>query len=493
MSPTAVLLVLVSIACWLLYKTKRAAATEAAAARQAAELAARERDQARGELVLASERLSKLVSAESALTQHLAERDASLSTVRELQRRLDAANAARSNISDEQIRSLNQELLQKRDQLTQLQREIGALDSYSELQSFGLYRPHYAFDAPETYKAELEEIRDRQATMLKEKAAAVFSRQWTVDGSVQKGQVMINRQVKLMLRAFNGECDAALAKVRFNNVIALEERIRNACAAINKLAETYQCAIADGYLELKIAELRLAYEYAVKQQEQREEQRQAREQMREEESVRREIEEEQRDAEREQERAARALEAARAQLQTANQREKDALAAQVSDLEARLAIARAKIERAISMAQLTRAGHVYVISNEGSFGANVYKIGMTRRKEPEERVQELGDASVPFAFDIHAMIYCEDAPELERKLHRVLSMARVNLVNERKEFFAVTLAEIEQAVRACHMGAVEFTKLAVAEQWRRSTLLRAARAENEQAESAKRPQLLSKG
>ncbi|MEQ9074536.1 MAG: GIY-YIG nuclease family protein [Sandaracinaceae bacterium] len=118
----------------------------------------------------------------------------------------------------------------------------------------------------------------------------------------------------------------------------------------------------------------------------------------------------------------------------------------------------------MARAQLTRSGHVYVISNLGSFGEGVYKIGMTRRLEPLIRVKELGDASVPFSFDVHAMIYSEDAPALERALHVEFDGRRVNRVNTRKEFFRVSLAEVRKAV-AKHHGVITFVTVAEAEEY----------------------------
>lgn len=118
--------------------------------------------------------------------------------------------------------------------------------------------------------------------------------------------------------------------------------------------------------------------------------------------------------------------------------------------------------------QNTRAGYVYIISNIGSFGENVFKIGMTRRLEPLDRVKELGDASVPFTFDVHGMIFSEDAPALENALHKAFTERRLNRVNERKEFFRVDLKEIENVVKKNHNKTVEFTKLAEAEEYRKS-------------------------
>ncbi|MEL6615500.1 MAG: GIY-YIG nuclease family protein, partial [Bacteroidota bacterium] len=142
----------------------------------------------------------------------------------------------------------------------------------------------------------------------------------------------------------------------------------------------------------------------------------------------------------------------------------------IEELERRLAEAHANKERAVSRAQMTRAGHVYVISNVGSFGENVYKIGMTRRLDPMDRVRELGDASVPFRFDVHAIIYSDDAPGLEAELHRQFDTKRVNRVNTRKEFFRVPLDEVARVVQENH-GEIEFTLAAEAEEYRKTLAL----------------------
>ena len=167
------------------------------------------------------------------------------------------------------------------------------------------------------------------------------------------------------------------------------------------------------------------------------------------------------------------MEAARA----AHGAELEKMNAQIAVLQQQLDEAKAK-ERAISQAQLTKAGYVYVISNVGSFGENVFKIGMTRRLEPQERVDELGDASVPFQFDVHAMIYHENAPELESRLHQVFERNRVNKINPRKEFFRVSLDEIETVARQ-YKADVSFTKIAEAKEYRQSLAM-----ESEMAKSA---------
>ena len=125
-----------------------------------------------------------------------------------------------------------------------------------------------------------------------------------------------------------------------------------------------------------------------------------------------------------------------------------------------------------------KAGYVYIISNIGSFGKDVYKIGMTRRLEPMDRVDELGDASVPFKFDVHAMIFSDDAPKLEAALHHAFDNKKVNMINNRKEFFNVKLEEIEQVVKENHDKLVEFIKTPDAEQYRESMILKNAYKNN---------------
>lgn len=367
-------------------------------------------------------------------------------------------------------------------ELERLQKEVGFLEAREELHSFGFYRRHYDLDTSDAYRNRLDEVRERQAAMLREKTAAVCTEKWQVDGSAAKGKQMTDRYLKLQLRAFNGECDASVSRVRYNNAVGLEERMRKSFATINKLGETQKCRIVEPYLELRIEELRLEHEYALKLQEEKEEQRRIRERLREEEVAQREFEQAQREAEKEEARAAVALEKARAQLGAAFEAENEEARAQIAELEAELAAAHAKKEQAVSRAQLTRSGHVYIISNEGSFGQQVFKVGMTRRLDPLERIKELGDASVPFGFDVHAIIFTEDAPSLEARLHRALDEKRVNLANFRKEFFATTLDEIEAAICGCDLKA-DLIRDAEAAEYRQTCALRAERIEIARAQS----------
>ena len=351
--------------------------------------------------------------------------------------------------------------------INRLREEFSALDEEANLQSFGFYKPHYNFSSSDAYQSELEVIRERQKQLIKSGAAAVCHIEWTVDGSRAAGRKQINQSLKLILRAFNGESDAAIAKVKYNNVNVMEARIRKAWEAINSLVGVQQCRITQEYVDLKLKELYLVHEYQEKVQAEKEEQRRIREQMREEEIAQRELEKARQDAEREEKRYEAALVKARQEVEQAVGQKQQKLLSQIEALQQKLDEAHANKERALARAQMTRAGHVYVISNVGSFGENVFKIGMTRRLDPFERVRELGDASVPFPFDVHAVIFSEDAPALENMLHRAFHYRRVNQVNERKEFFNVTIDEIAQVVHQ-QRGEISITRLPEAKEYKQS-------------------------
>lgn len=372
---------------------------------------------------------------------------------------------------EERRQAAEKNIVESEARIVQLHTDLKALDEEANLQSYGVYEPRYDFATSELYQARLEEIRSRQKEMIKSETAASSSANWTVNGSAAEGRKQIKQTIRLMLRAFNGEADAAVAKVKYNNFSVMESRIRKAFETINNLAQVQQCRISQKYLSLKIDELFLAFEYQEKLQAEKEEQRQIREQMREEERALREIEKARADAEKEERRYEDALERARREAETAVGESQQRLQSQIEELQAKLDEAQRMKERAISQAQLTRSGHVYVISNIGSFGEDVYKIGMTRRLEPMDRIRELSDASVPFDFDVHAVIYADDAPALESALHRHFDRHRINRVNQRKEFFGVSIHEIAKVVRE-HHGEIEFTLTAEARDYRTTLAIR---------------------
>jgi len=364
-----------------------------------------------------------------------------------------------------------QQISAQQSTLAQLAAQTQAVEETLDMQSFGFYRPKYGFEDSERYAHELGRVRDQQKAMVKSEAATHCAQQWTVDGSAAKGRKMVKEHAKLMLRGFNGECDAAIGKVKYNNVNNLETRINRSFDAINKLGESKQLSITREYLNLKLQELYLVHEHREKVQAEREEQRRIKQQMREEEKALREIEKAKREAEEEEAIKTKALEKARQELAESEGKQTDRLKAIVDKLEAELKDSLERKAKAIARAQLTRSGHVYVLSNIGSFGEGVYKIGMTRRFEPLDRVRELGDASVPFPYDVHAMIYSEDAPALEHALHEHFASRQVNLVNFRREFFRVTLDEIREAVKK-HFGEVTFVRVPEAEEYRKTRAIR---------------------
>ena len=198
-----------------------------------------------------------------------------------------------------------------------------------------------------------------------------------------------------------------------------------------------------------------------------EEQRRIRDQIREEEKARRDFDKALRDSAKEEELLQKAMKKAKAQLEKAHTEQRAVYEAKIAELEQKYLEAEERNKRALSMAQQTKAGHVYIISNEGSFGPNIFKIGMTRRLDPEDRVRELSSASVPFPFEIHAMIWSEDAPALENMLHKKFALAQVNKVNFRKEFFKLSLTEIRAELETTSLH-IKWTITAEASEYRES-------------------------
>ena len=419
----------------------------------------------------------------------------------EVSKRKADLNILVSKISDlekvykEKESALDQDYLKHKAIYENLRKEVSLLEENLENISYGLYRPHYDYKTSAEFKQKLEEIIDKQKQAIKNETATYCPVKWEVGGSKTEGAKMTKHYSRLMLRAFNGECDAAIAKVRWNNIGNMEARIEKAYEAINKLGSTHQTTVTKDYFDLKLQELRLEFELEEKLYQEKEEQRKIREQMREEEKAQREIEKARKETEEEEERNEKALQKAKAEIEKAKGQELERLTEKIKMLEENLQKAHELKERAISRAQLTKSGHVYIISNIGSFGDTVYKIGMTRRLEPMDRIDELGDASVPFDFDVHGLIYSENAPELEIMIQKKLESKRVNLVNRRAEFFDTTIDELEAIVNELNLN-IKLTKMAEAKEYRESLSLKEVQAgvtqktEKEMKEGAKFPETL---
>lgn len=356
-----------------------------------------------------------------------------------------------ASISNE-ISDLRNGYTEKKAIFDRLIKEVAIFDEKLAFAEMGVYEPHFDYSDSEQYKQAIIKNREVQKRMVANKSAAIAKTEWTVSGSKAKGQTMNNRNVKLSLRAFNNECDAAVANVRWNNANAMEKRIINARQQIDNLNASNDIEITDEYLREKLIELKLTHEYREKLKEEREERAELARAAREEQKFIRDMER----AEEEESRYQRLLDKAKLDANKATADKIGVYNEKIRLLELDLAEAHAKFERAQAMAEKTRSGYVYIISNIGSFGDEVVKIGLTRRLDPADRVRELGDASVPFVFDTHAIIYSDDAPALERALHNEFQKTRINAQNFRKEFFRVSIDEVESAVTRLAPGAPFF-------------------------------------
>ncbi len=364
------------------------------------------------------------------------------------------------------LNTLNIESDQKRRQLIDLDEQI-------MLQTFALYEPKFDFVHSSKYKTELDYIRSEQKRLIKEGTACTGNMNWTVNNSSSQGKKMVNDMIKLLLRSFNNECDACVSNVKFNNIVLYEKRIETSYSTINKLGKVMNISITDAYKRLKLEELYLAHEFQLRKQEEKEEQRQIREQMREEARLQRELEEARKNVEKEKRHYNNALAKINDQLMNCkSDEESNLLRIKAEELLVFITDIEQKLQSIDYREANQRAGYVYIISNIGSFGEGVYKIGMTRRLDPYDRVYELGDASVPFNFDVHAMIFSNDAPKLEAALHREFDHLRLNAINRRREYFKVSLDEIEDVVRKNHDQTIEFVKTSAAEEFRETQLVK---------------------
>lgn len=371
---------------------------------------------------------------------------------------------------DARLDAKRQELAELEARIAQAQR--GPVDAYAD---FGLYEPKFDFANSTMYADALRDVRERQKAEIARFNEGLKHTNWTVNGKASEGRKMVTQLGKLAMIAFNGESDELVRKVKAANVNRCIEQVRGSAATINRCLATVGVSIPTNYVYLKEEEIQLAYEFACAKDAEKEAVREAKAREREEAKLMKEIEE-----------ARKKLQKERAQYEGAyrdvaqrlrgctDPSERADLEAKARELQGRLA----DVERAVADVDYRqanqRAGYVYVISNVGSFGEGVYKIGMTRRLEPMERIAELSDASVPFAFDVHALIFSDDAPALEAALHRAFEARKVNLVNQRREFFRVGLDEIKREVMRNHDRTVEFVDEPDAEQWRVSEQMRRA-------------------
>lgn len=381
--------------------------------------------------------------------------------------------------------ALNQSIAEKNTTLLSLDNEIAdrkkLIISFNDdisVQDFALYQPRYSFANSTQYKDRLAQIRDKQKDMIRANTAATGDFTLLFNNSKAQGTKVVKDMQKLLIRAFNSECDEVINNVKYNNYDMSFRKITNSANQIAKLGQMLKICITTDYYNLKIEELQLALEFQIKKQEEKEEQRQLRAEERERVRLERELEEQRKKIEKEQSHYQKALLSVLKQLEDPDKSNDADLLAKRAELENQLGVIDANLQELDYREANQKAGYVYIISNIGSFGKDVYKIGMTRRLEPMERVYELGDASVPFNFDVHAMIFTDDAPKLEAALHRAFEDRKLNMVNTRREFFNVTLDEIKEVVMNNYDKTVEFVDVPDASQYRISQKIKSQMAGN---------------
>lgn len=371
---------------------------------------------------------------------------------------------------------IQKEILNLRSQLKTLNIEIGkkkeqilSLDETLLLESFAIYTPHFAFENSDEYKNRLDIIRETQKEYIKSGHAAKGNMNWTVNGKKSEGQKMVKDTIKLVVRSFNNECDYCVDHVKFNNIELNEKRIRASFDAVNKLGRIMDVQISPDYLQLKLDELHLAYEYQVKKQEEKEEQRRIKEEQREQQKLEKEIREAREKIEKEKKHYNKAIEETQLRIESStDETEKAKLIEKLTELEKNREGLEKEEKEIDYREQNAKAGYVYVISNIGAFGENVFKIGMTRRLDPYERIYELSDASVPFKFDVHALIFSDNAPELEAKIQNHFEEFRLNKINIRREFYRANPDEIESVIKMNYDKTLDFVKIPPAEEYRES-------------------------
>lgn len=357
---------------------------------------------------------------------------------------------ARLQLLETEIGALEEVKLKASKEISRLEKRQLELKTESENRKIAeTITPYkYLIDGPvsDQIKAKLEKVKEKQKSLILKGKGFKIKEFIRWNDNLASGKAMQKRHGKFLITAFNAEVDNIISNTTARNFASSAKKIEKWFDRVNKDGQDSFIELSRDLLALRLEEHRHFFEYKYKKEMELDEQRYMRETLREEAKVKKEIEKFITDREKEEVTYQKSLNAALSKIKTANQEEIEKLNTHIEELKLKLERATNEKERALSMAQLTRSGYVYVISNKGSFGENVYKIGMTRRLEPLDRVRELSGASVPFHFDVHALIPSDDAPSLENRLHTKFASRRVNKVNQRREFFKLTIKEIEEAL-----------------------------------------------
>ncbi len=348
---------------------------------------------------------------------------------------VDALKREVSSLSDD-YSALQAQYKEKRGALQTFEGVINAYSLGVGTVDVSAYEPLHDTRDISVLEVELAKVKQQAKALVSAKRACVsrLPENMTLNGRKGAAKTFVNREIRLRIRCLDNEVKAAIAAVEWNNINRLIERVRAKFQEVNDESKLVKIFLEKKYLDLKALELRLHYEIKQLKQSLKEEEREERQRIREEERDAERVKKELAKAERNRARMEKLVAEELAKIGEATEAQKEKLALHQKELE----LLKAKESRAMSLAQQTRAGFVYVISNTTSFGEGICKIGMTRRLDPNDRVKELGDASVPERFTVHAFIYTEDAPTLEKYFHNYFDDRRVNLVNRRKEFFRVS-------------------------------------------------------
>lgn len=370
----------------------------------------------------------------------------------------------------EKLSAIEADIQKQENELKLMRKDRNALQKELDMLSTKVFIGTVKIDsyrglASDEIKNQLSMLRSRQDEIIKKDAALIIS-------DKTAPQKTINNRKKQILRCFNAECSAILDNVTVKNVDKSRAKIQRAFETVNKMFASDGVAITQAYLASRLEELSMIYACLLKIEEEKEQRRAIRQQMVEEEKVRREIEAAKKKLEKEVTQFSNEIKKLMSYMQkTKDNIERKLYIDKITELQNKLQALEGEQENVLQREQNTRAGFVYIISNIGSFGEHIFKIGMTRRLEPMDRIAELSSASVPFPFDVHAMIFSEDAPALETTLHRYFDAQRVNRVNPRKEFFKIDLAEIEKVVRQNHNATVKFVDIPDAIEYRETLKL----------------------
>ncbi|HGK5790299.1 TPA: DUF4041 domain-containing protein [Streptococcus agalactiae] len=368
------------------------------------------------------------------------------------------------------ILKLDDELKKRQSELKALQKEVIVLNDDLDLQEYGFFERKYKFSDSTKYKEELETLRKRQKQLVKDKKAGVIVRPMLLDNSKSKGRAMQNQLIKAMIRGFNGEVDAHLVKVTATNLSKKVDAVVKSFNQLNKMYSRNLVCLSNDYLELKISELQLAVEYELQKLEEKELLREQRAKEREDKKLQAELAAKRKQIEKDRKHFKQMLDNVEELLKTTNEEEKEKLNLQLAEYQDKLSELD-ELEEDIDYREgHATAGYVYIISNIGAFGEDVYKIGVTRRLDPMERIRELGSASVPFQFDVHALIFSEEAFSLEKELHNRFEKNKINKVNGRKEYFKVPFSDIKAVLEEHKELAIELTEKAEAFEYRQSLM-----------------------